>query len=424
MSARFDDVVVGIGSNTASPATPAPVSSPMLAALRRAGTVHVYADSADDAEIAALVDCGDGKVVAEVDGSTANQPLIRKVVERYLKAYDVAAWRRDLKAAEPGVSDTVLGAAVYAAVCARAAHDVVNRFAAGRDWGVSLQLHISLENDPEGAKRIGRCLRRMVPSGVVKVPFAPHRPHSLLVARDLEREGIPVNFTSTFSARQVVAVALLADVSLTNIFMGRINQGLAATLVGEHVDLCAQRALRAQRQAHGVKTLLIVASVREWQTFALTAGCDVYTSPCGAIRDFMTQTEIPAAEIRSQLDTSYEQKMTIGAEPLASLGAKRIARLYDVEPEFVEFLVDLRGRAEFQAMRDGDALAKAFDEAGFGDFFYAPSAADWRELRQNKLPQLGAPLTEKLAFDTLFTLLADADFAKYQEEMDQMFPGA
>ncbi len=47
----------------------------------------------------------------------------------------------------------------------------------------------------------------MVPSALVKVPFAPHAPAMLLVARDLERDGIPVNLTSTFSARQAVAAA-------------------------------------------------------------------------------------------------------------------------------------------------------------------------------------------------------------------------
>ena len=119
----------------------------------------------------------------------------------------------------------------------------------------------------------------MVPSGVVKVPFTPHAPHCFLIARDLEREGIPVNFTSTFSARQAVAAGLLSNVTLTNIFMGRLNQGMKAALLGEHVDLAAQRALLRLRREAGIKTLLIVASVRDWQTFTRVAGCDVFTAP-------------------------------------------------------------------------------------------------------------------------------------------------
>jgi len=69
-------------------------------------------------------------------------------------------------------------------------------------------------------------------------------------------------------------------------------------------------------------------------------------------------------------------------------------------------------------MRDGDQLAKRFEQAGFGDLFYAPNAAEWTALRKNKLPDFAAPLTARLPLDTLYTLLADGDFDKFQEEMD------
>jgi transaldolase len=119
------------------------------------------------------------------------------------------------------------------------------------------------------------------------------------VARDLEREGIPVNFTSTFSARQVVAAALPCDVSRTNIFLGRLDQGLEACLLGAQVSLEAQRALRRLRHTLGVKTLLIVASIRNWDTFVQTAGCDVYTAPVNVLRDWMKQDQIaPERDIR------------------------------------------------------------------------------------------------------------------------------
>jgi len=38
----------------------------------------------------------------------------------------------------------------------------------------------------------------------------------------------------------------------------------------------------------------------------------------------------------------------------------------------------------------------------------------------SKLPDLSATLTRELPIDTLYTLLADADFEKYQDEMDAM----
>jgi len=195
---------------------------------------------------------------------------------------------------------------------------------------------------------------------------------------------------------------------------------MKAALLGEHVDLAAQRALVRLRREAGIKTLLIVASVRDWQTFVRVAGCDVFTAPCEAIRGYMTQTEVPAADVRSQLESSYEDQLGIAEEVISAVGKARIARLYAVEPELIQFMIELRGSADYQQLRDGDQLYKRFDAAGFGDLFYAPTATEWTELRKSKLPDFNSALTKRLPLDTLYTLLADADFEKYQEEMDRM----
>lgn len=416
---EFERTFVRLGTRqTAVGRSPALRSHPMLAALRRAGTRHVFADSADAVEIGALVESGDA-LWEEIDGSTANQPLVRKVFDRYLHEHDLGAWARELRAARPDVAEPALIAHLYALLCSRTAQDVVAAFAAGRQWAASVQLHMNLAADVPTAVAIGRAIRAMTPTAVVKVPFMPHRPECFFIARDLERAGVPVNFTSTFSARQAVAAALLGDVTLTNIFMGRINQGLQATLLGEHVDLAAQRALRALRREHGAKTLLIVASVREWQTFVHTAGCDAFTAPCSAIAGFLAQNEIDVRQVRDRAGDSYLDSLTIGAEAESALGRARIARLYEVEPEFLAFLLELRRSPEYARMTHGDELRRRFDAAGFGDFFHAPSAAEWAEIRRDKLPAVQGALVQNLALDTLYTLLADADFEKYQEEMDQ-----
>lgn len=420
MSGNIDDVVVGFGTPPGTAATPALTSAPLLAAVCRAGTRHIYGDTADAAELGALITTATGAIVREVDGNTANQPLVHKVIKRYLDGDGPATWARQLRELHPSLSTQERNVLIYAIVCGRIGTDAARAFGAGRPWEVSLQLHMQLGGDAEASKRVGRALRRMVPSGVVKVPFTPHHPHCFLIARDLENEGIPVNFTSTFSARQVVAAAVLSNVTLTNIFMGRLNQGLKAALLGEHVDLEAQRALLRLRREVGVKTLLIVASVREWQTFPRVAGCDVYTAPLDAIRGFLTQTEIPPDGVRRQLETSYADRLGIAGDVLQAFGHERIARLYRVEPELVRFLTDFRGSKEYQTVRDGDQLFKRIDQAGFGDLFYTPTAAEWQALRKNKLPDPSSPLTTRLPLDTLYSLLADADFEKFQEDMDAM----
>lgn len=307
---------------------------------------------------------------------------------------------------------------LYSIICGKIGADIVRAFASGRSWEVSLQLHMGLVHDLEKAKQIGRSLRRMVSSAFVKVPFAPHAPMCFLIARDLEKEGIPVNFTSTFSARQVVAAALLTNVTRTNIFMGRLDQGLKAELLGAHVSLEAQRMLLRLRQNPGINTHLIVASLRNWRSMLHTAGCDAYTVPCKVLQEFLEQDELKNRSIQSRLGSSYEDRLGIPDNIVAKLGADRIARLYRVEPEFVEFLLEYRMTTEYQDLDDGDHLVRRFEQAGFGDLFYAPGHHEWTALRRGKVPDLEEPITMKPSLDTLYSLLADADFEKYQEDMD------
>jgi transaldolase len=250
-------------------------------------------------------------------------------------------------------------------------------------------------------------------------PFYPHLPSCMFVARDLEREGIPVNFTSTFSARQAVMGALLANVSRTNIFMGRLDQGLEAEYVGAHVSLEAQRHLLELREKTGIKTQLIVASMRQGKSFLETAGCDVYTAPCKAIQEFLDLPEVPE-KIPSRINTSYEERLGISPAVMTKLGHESIARLYRVEPEFREFLTEYRGTREYAQLYDADVLAKRFDQAGFNDVFYTPKSVEWEEIRRSKIPELDASITSQLSLDTLYTLMADADFEKHQAEMDRM----
>jgi len=420
MTNAIDRAIVTHGQSSLAKAEPRLVSTPLLDALQKCGTRHVYGDTADIEELGELLAAQDeGSIRREIDGNTANQPLVRKVVERYLESGDARAWAEDLNTHQPGLARPNLLVLLYAILCGRIGNDMSARFAAGRDWEVSLQLHMDLRQNAEAARSVGRLLRQTVPSAIVKVPFAPEAPHCFLVARDLERAGIPVNFTSTFSARQAVAAAILADVTRTNIFMGRLNQGMQAELLGEHVDLAAQRAIHALREQDGVKTQLIVASVRDWQTFVRVAGCDVFTAPCDVIREYLDQQEIGPDQIETKLETSYEDDLGVSAEVIQKTGPDRIARLYHVEPELVEFLRELRGSSEYSKLEDGDDLYKRFDQAGFGDLFHFPAPAEHEEMERGKLPDLEGGLIGRIPLDTHYSLLANADFARNQREIDE-----
>jgi len=415
---NFDDTVVALGFSSGFPDQRKLSSSPMLQGLREAGTSHVYVDTASVEELNETISAGDGSIFAEVDGNTINQPLLARVLEAQLDAGDPRAWLKALRRHRPGLSAEEAAPLLYTVVLARAGSDVVTSFGGQRAWEVSLQLHMSGVGDGSRSLQWGRYLRSMVPTCFVKVPFAPHAAECFLVARDLEQMGIPVNFTSTFSARQVAAAALLSGVTRTNVFMGRLDQGLEAEKLGVHVDLEAQRVLRRLRREAGVGTQLIVASLRDWRSVAQTAGCDVYTIPPTVLADLLGQGEVGPEELSSQLETSYEDELGISPEVESRLGRERIARLWRVEPEFVEFLLEYRASDEYESARDGDAVVQRFERAGFGDFFYAPSEAEHAELRRGKLPDLDSELTGRVALDTLYSLLADADFARHQEEID------
>ncbi|WNM63285.1 transaldolase family protein [Candidatus Nitrospira neomarina] len=414
----FTDVLGALGQPKEKFSTPRLSSSSRLKALRKAGTSHIYADTADFHELQDLVAMGENAIMEEVDGNTVNQPLVKKVIAAYLDEGDSVGWMEKLRSFRKGLPRQDLFPMLYAIVCGRIGNNFSGMFGSGRAWEVSLQLHMKLMEDPTTAKQIGRDLRKMVPSALVKIPFTPHLPSCLFVARDLEQEGIPVNFTSTFSARQGVMGALLANITRTNIFMGRLDQGLETDYLGAHVSLETQRHLLNLRKNVGIKTQLIVASMRQGKSFLETAGCDVYTAPCKVIQEFLDLPEVPQ-EIPSQVNTSYEDRLGIPPAISAKLTNECIARLYRVEPELREFLLEYRATKEYAQLQDADALVKRFDQAGFKDLFYAPAPGEWEEIRRSKIPDPAAPLTRQLPLDTLYTLMADADFEKHQAEMDQ-----
>jgi len=418
MDPRSLQELIPLGDSGGAPNVPELRSAPILAALRRTGTSHVYADTADVAELGDLVAAADASLIAEVDGNTANQPLVAKVVDRYLE--DSPPWVAALGERLRALPSDARASLAYAVLCARIGNDLVRAFGSGRDWQPSLQLHMDLARRPESARQVARLLQRLAPAAIVKVPFAPYEPECFLVARDLEREGISVNFTSTFSARQVVAAAALANVARTNVFMGRLSQGLDTRDLGEHVCLEAQRQLLRLRGDRDVlKTQLIAASIREWRSLVLAAGTDVFTAPCSVLQDLLDQEEVAPEDLESRVGAaSDEETLRFPPEVEKALGRERIARLWRVEGDFLRFLLEYGATREYRDLDDGEQLARRFDEAGFGDFFHAPDAAWWREIRKSKLPDLKAPLTRRLALDTLYSLLADADFEKSQAEID------
>ena len=126
----------------------------------------------------------------------------------------------------------------------------------------------------------------------------------------------------------------------------------------------------------------------------LTAGCDVYTVPYPVLKAFFTQTEIGPEQIQNCLNANYADRLAISDKVLEKVGLAKIQQLYQVEPEFLEFLIELRGSADYASM-DGEGLFKRFDQAGFGDFFYSrvPLRMAGAKKREAARPRLRAHRT-------------------------------
>lgn len=140
--ASLEEALVTCGRGHAAQQRVRLVSSPLLAALRQTGTAHVYADTADREELRRLLAVAGGAILAEVDGNTVNQPLARQVLDRYLAGDRLAACAQELRRHRRGASSAALVPYVYTMGSGWIGNDLVNAFATGRPWEVSLQLHM------------------------------------------------------------------------------------------------------------------------------------------------------------------------------------------------------------------------------------------------------------------------------------------
>jgi hypothetical protein len=64
--------------------------------------LHIYADTADTQELSDLLATDHGAIWEEVDGNTANQPLVKKVLAKYLDEGDLAQVVEELRSFQKG----------------------------------------------------------------------------------------------------------------------------------------------------------------------------------------------------------------------------------------------------------------------------------------------------------------------------------
>jgi transaldolase len=265
---------------------------PIWQKVRALGT-RLWLDTGDIDEADALWCC-------EFEALTTNNTLLNKEIQKGLYDDLVREAAEAIRRTVPQIDERELVLEIAFVLNARHALRLVERF----DAHVSVELHTDLGHDVERSVAYGRRYFDICPERFyVKVPLTPA---GLLAARKLGQEGVPVNFTLGFSARQNYAIAMLAQPRFVNVFMGRLNAFVAdnglgdGRNIGEKATLATQRMLVELRDARRTRSLLIGASVREGAQVAALAGLDVLTMPPKAAAQYETSPPARPGSDRSE----------------------------------------------------------------------------------------------------------------------------
>lgn len=388
-------------------------SSPLWTAVARTGT-SLWLDTGD-------IDAANQLWVREFVALTTNNTLLNKEVQKGLYDKLVPAAAAVVRSASGAMTQGALVQEI--AFILNAVHGL--RLVRLFDADVSVELHTAIAHDAEASYRYGKRFAAICPDRfIVKVPLTPA---GLLAARRLSDDGIRLNFTLGFSARQNLLIAQLARPTWVNVFMGRVNAFLSDNRLGdgknagEKATLASQRALRNLRQQSGIDVRQIGASMRNGQQIADLLGLDVFTMPTSAAADFLKAN--PAASSLADR-TGNDPSVTFG--PGVDADADRLHCFWSVPSEFATAAAAV-GKLNPASATARDVL-NTLAAHGAGDLF--PQFTDQERQRvesDGKIPQY-APWRDRVragtaSWDGLLTAAALASFSQDQQALDQRIAG-
>jgi transaldolase len=288
------------------------------------------------------------------------------------------------------------------------------------DAFVSVEEHTDLAADAALAVEYGRRYYRLCPERfIIKIPFTPA---GLLATRILSREGIPVNHTLGFSARQNYAIVRISRPAYVNVFLGRLNSFVAdnkigdGSYVGEKATLASQKVIRQLRRSNRVPSLQIGASFRNGGQVRDLAGIDVMTIPPKAADEFLA-LKIPPDQLMDQTPADYP----LGLNKEVSPDSVGLNTLWEVNDKLIDCIDDLENE-------DIDG----FTPDGLLDYFETHQCHDllirWSKeqiatsAKEGKIPRLenwSRSLADKsIGLDSLMNLAGLNSFSADQRAMD------
>ncbi len=416
-NSTFAQIVRGLCLRDHEPPTPAVraafPSSPVWQALARTGTAP-WLDTGD-------VDAARALWTREFVALTTNNTLLNKEVQKGIYDTLVPEAARSIRAADPEIESDRL--VLELAFLLNAVHGLklVRTF----DADVSVELHTALANDAEASYQYGRRYHAICPDRfIVKIPLTPA---GLFAARRLGKDGVRINFTLGFSARQNYVIANIAAPTWVNVFMGRLNAFVADNRlgdgrnVGEKATLASQRMLRDLKKNPGIDVRQIGASMRNGQQCADLMGLDVFTMPTAAAKEFLASNPAPEA-FRDK--TSVDPDVTFAAGVDAK--RQRLGVFWEVDAKLKEAMCAIAG-AKPETMT-GHELLGALDRHGCGDLFPQLTPDQRKRIaKEGKIPVHASwsDLVEagKASWDGLLTEAALASFSQDQAALDERIRG-
>jgi transaldolase len=280
---------------------------------------------------------------------------------------------------------------------------------------VSVELHTGTANDLKAIDYYGKRFHEICPEQfIVKVPYTAT---GLIGARLLRNEGIKINFTLEFSARENVIVTNLARPDYLNVFLGRIGAYIINNKLGDGSGAGEMAVLSSQKWVTKLSvnnpwpTKLIAASLRNYEQLELLAGTNVYTMPPKVAAAGRANL---SGIFKSRINENYKIGLNEGAE-----GA-HINKFWHVDENVLKFADELATKVPLT----GDELIARAHEAGCEDMFPYLTDNDTKFIASDgKIPvhsRWEKKIAEgKIAPDTLLTLAGLASFTADQNMLDQ-----
>lgn len=347
---------------------------------------------------------------------TTNNTLLSKEVKKGIYDELIKEAVRAVRSVAPDTDDAGLVREIGILLNARHGLRLVEKFACR----VSVELHTDLAHDLQATIETAHRLYDICPEYfIVKVPLTPT---GILSVRRLVREGLPINFTLEFSARQNYIAARVAQPHFVNVFLGRLNSFVAdfkmgdGKFVGEKATLSSQNELLKLRESQISRTRQIAASMREPGQIATLAGVDVHTMPTAVAEGFLKLGIKP-----QDLSRQIQRALTVNLNPEIRENDVGLDTLWEV-PDSLKNTVSQFLKENLDAYSATD-LAEFFTRHGFGDVFPAWTSADLDNIaKDGKIPSY--PRWKELlksrsvGLDALFNAAGLLSFAADQKQLD------